>query len=119
VVLEFIGSKGKPTATIHAINLLAMAGEIETALDYAEQVGPDGFVMFGRDFSTPGGAVPELAGMLRWQAFLQRCRARWLEEVDRFDRMVASGEIVLPFPVPGPQTNTGSGSKVPEQMGDA
>jgi tetratricopeptide (TPR) repeat protein len=92
-----------------AIDVLAAAGRIEEALDRAERLGVEDFTVMGRGFLEPGGVIPELVDEPRWQAFLQRCRARWLEEVDKFDRMVASGEIVMPVPVPKPEMqNLGS-----------
>jgi hypothetical protein len=103
---EFAGPKGGPTTTPWVVHLFALSGDVATALDYAEQVGPKAFFMFGvnakRHFFGRYQPIEELESNPRWIAFRERCKARWMEEVEKFDQLLASGEIVLPFPVPGP-----------------
>jgi len=40
--------------------------------------------------------IPELEGNPRWEAFRQLGEERLQEEVAEFDRLVASGDIVMP-----------------------
>jgi TolB-like protein len=96
--MELAGPEGHPTVSGPAVRLLALAGDFEAALDYAEQVGPEGFAMFGRELGSIDSAlsIPGLTESPRWAVFTERCRARWLEEIEKFDRLVASGEIVMP-----------------------
>jgi hypothetical protein len=76
--------------------MLAMSGDVEGAIDYAEQVGPKGFQLFGNQFLEKYRPIPELEEHPRWAAFKERCRVRWQAEIDKFDRLLASGDIVLP-----------------------
>lgn len=94
---------GFSSASGGVLQTLAVAGRIEEALDRVERIDVGEFCAQGAYLLEPGGAIQELADQPRWQAFLRRCRTRWLEEVGKFDRMVASGEIVMPVPVPGPE----------------
>jgi TolB-like protein len=100
VAREFAGPEGHPTTTTAVVHLYALSGDIDTALDYAEQVGPEGFYMFGiranYGLSASGDTFDILDSNARWIAFLERCKARWLAEVKKFDQLVASGAIVLP-----------------------
>lgn len=92
------GPKGHPTVTGNAIMLLALSGDIEGALGYAQQVGPEGFAMFGIDLNLWALDL-NLTGLIedpRWARFMERCEARWLAEVEKYDRLVASGDIVMP-----------------------
>jgi len=95
---ELAGPEGSPTVSGQVVMLLALSGNFEAALDYAEQVGPDGFSMFGTglDSNAMDLNLTELTKSAHWVAFMERCRVRWLEEIDKFDRLVASGEIVMP-----------------------
>lgn len=100
VAREFAGPTGHPSTTIWVVKLYALSGDVETALDYAEQVGPEGFFMFGvGELHNPENELRPIRALEenpRWRAFLERCRARWMEEVEKFDRLVESGEIVMP-----------------------
>jgi len=97
---DFAGPAGYPTTTMNVVALYALSGDVNRGLEYAEQVGPEGFFMFGvfnTDFMglqddrlVPVGSNP------RWLAFLERCRTRWMQEVDKFDRLIAAGEIIMP-----------------------
>lgn len=93
VARDYAGPGGSQTTSPRVISLFTMAGDVETALDYAEQVGPE--ALFFR-FPTVMKDMPGLAGHPRWEAFVQLGQAKWDEEVAKFDRLVASGEIVLP-----------------------
>jgi TolB-like protein len=88
------GRTSTPGTTISpmVVALFALAGDIETALAFAEQVGPEAFFQFAtRMKDTPG-----LEGHPRWEAFVRLGQARRDEEVAKIDRLVASGEIVMP-----------------------
>lgn len=93
---EFAGPEGHPTVTGAAVVLLALSGDVDAAVGYAEKVGPEGFAMFGRGFWEEGLNLPGLTSDPRWAVFLERCRARWLAEIEEFDRLVASGKIIMP-----------------------
>ena len=94
--LDLSGPKGHPSVTWAAVVLLALADDFEGALDYAEQVGPGGFHMFGRGLWGEELHMPKLTSDPRWKAFAERGKARWHAEIEEFDRLVASGEIVMP-----------------------
>jgi TolB-like protein len=103
VAREFAGPKGHPTTTTAVVHLYALSGDIDTALNYAEQVGPEGFYMFGMranfglsSSGAPGKKFDILDSNSRWMAFMERCEARWLKEVQKFDELMAGGEILLP-----------------------
>jgi len=93
-------SKLGPTEAGNLVEFLTLAGDTKAAMDYAEQVGPGAFYLFGTGLED---GLPELHAEPRLAAFLDRARAMLQAEVDKFDRMVASGEIVMPLPVPGPE----------------
>jgi TolB-like protein len=93
---EFAGPEGHPTISWAVVILLALANDFDAALDYAEQVGPEGFAMFGRDLWSEDLSIPELTSDSRWAVFVERCKVRWQAEIKEFDRLVASGEIVMP-----------------------
>jgi adenylate cyclase len=97
-VKDHAGPRGHPTVTGLAIFLLVLSGDIEGALDYAEQVGPEGFSFFGAGMEKEAASLnmPEFSDNPRWKAFTVRCDARLQVEVEKFDRLVASGKIVLP-----------------------
>jgi TolB-like protein len=92
VARDFAGPDGDPTTSPRVVSLYAQAGDVEAALAYAEQVGPEAFFRFATDMKD----VPGLAGHPRWEAFVRSGQARLEEEVAKFDRLVASGEIVMP-----------------------
>jgi tetratricopeptide (TPR) repeat protein len=96
---EFAGPTGYATVTALVIALYAMAGDVDSALDYAEQVGPEAFFRFATHLTSLPGldhSIPELEGNPRWDAFRQLGIQRLQEEVAEFDRLIASGDIVLP-----------------------
>jgi TolB-like protein len=96
---DFAGPTGFVTVTSLVVALYAMAGDLDSALDYAEQVGPEAFFRFATHLNHLAGldhAIPELMGNPRWEAFQQLGAQRLEEEVAEFDRLIASGEIVLP-----------------------
>jgi len=90
------------------VTLMTLAGDTKGAMDYAELVGPRAFYLFG---TWLGDDLPELQVEPRLPAFLDRANDMLQKEVEKFDRLVASGEIVMPFPVPGPSTGDRSGSE--------
>jgi TolB-like protein len=98
IVKDHAGPEGHPTVTGNAVMLLALSGDIEGALEYVEQVGPEGFFMFGMGLEpwAKDLNLPKLTAGPHWVVFMTRCHARWLEEIDKFDRLVASGDIVMP-----------------------
>lgn len=96
---ELAGPKGHPTVSWAVVHLLALSGDTEAAIDFAEQAGPEGFAMFGKDLEEEPITDSNLSSLVkdpRWVAFKQRCFDRWMNEVEKFDRLVANGEIVLP-----------------------
>jgi TolB-like protein/Flp pilus assembly protein TadD len=97
-VKDHAGPQGHPSVTGNAVMLLALSGDIEGALEYAEQVGPEGFFVFGRNLDPRARdlKLSELTAGPRWAVLMERCKARWLEEVEKFDRLVASGDIIMP-----------------------
>lgn len=97
-LLELAGPAGYPTVAGPAILLLALSGDSERALDYMEQVGPEGFYVFGvrLRFLDTVRDIPGFTDNPRMHAFAVRSAERQEAEVAKFDRMVASGEIVLP-----------------------
>ena len=96
VVLEYAGPKGHRSVSGKAVLLLALSGDVDGAIRYAEQIGPDKFEMFGRGLRAASLGINALAENARWQRFLEECERRQMEEVARFDQLVASGEIVMP-----------------------
>jgi TolB-like protein len=98
-------SKAGPSETGNLVTFLTFAGDLTAAMDYAEQVGPEAFYLFGIWL---GDDLPELQAELRLAAFRARAQAMLQQEVKKFDRLVASGEIVMPFAVPEAQAITGS-----------
>jgi len=98
VFMEYGGPEGFPTVSWAAVALRVMSGDIDGALDYAEQIGPEGFAMFGKGLDSMALElnIAELDSHPRWAVLLERFHTRWMAEVGRFDRMVASGEIVMP-----------------------
>lgn len=109
VLHDYAGPRGHPSLTAWAVLLMAMSGDTDGALEYAEQVGPEGFYMFGVGLDSEAAklGIPGFSDSPRWQAFQERCQARWLQDVDKFDQLVAAGEIVMPFPLPGPSEEAG------------
>lgn len=93
VAREYAGPAGSPTTSWKVLRLYILSGDTETALNYAEQIGPDGFFKFGTQL---GDDAPELEGNPRWAAFLEQGRARLQAEVKKYDRLLASGDIVMP-----------------------
>ncbi len=93
---ELTGPEGQPTVSGVVVILLALADDFDAALDYALQVGPEGFAMFGIGLWSEELNMPELTSDPRWVEFVERCTARWHAEIAEFDRLVASGEIVMP-----------------------
>jgi len=103
IVREYAGPKGHPSISDSAVMLTALSGDIDGALDYAELIGPGGFYLFGKNLGAWADyiGVPELTSTPRWAAFAEQSSALLQEEIEKFDRMVATGQIVMPFPVPG------------------
>jgi hypothetical protein len=98
-------SKASTTEAANPVEFLILAGDTKAAMDYAEQVGPEAFYLFGTRL---GDGLPELQAEPRLAAFRARSEAILQQEVKKFDRLVAAGEIVMPFAVPDAQASTGS-----------
>ena len=79
----------------HVVLLLVVSGDIEGAIEYAELYGPNEFENYGWSLRHQI-RHPELENNPRWQAFLDACDRRREEEIEKFDRLVASGKIVMP-----------------------
>ncbi len=95
---DLAGPKGLPSVSWAVVTLLALSGDFDAALDYLEQVGPEGFFLFGTGMESTDLAMnnPELIADPRWAAFQERSTTLWHAEIEEFDRLVASGEIVMP-----------------------
>ena len=97
IVQGLAGPTGKPGYVDLVVLMLALAGETEEALDYAERFGPGSFYMFGgMIIKYPNDTLPELGDEPRWQVLLSEFRVARQAEIDKFDRLVANGEIVMP-----------------------